>query len=65
MEALAIKTFNPDKISAISADQRSGRFNYTSIKFAYDGGEMPPMRIYGNFKSFRLGTNVVTSIRYQ
>ena len=32
MEALTIKTFKPDKISAISADQPSGEFNYTSVK---------------------------------
>ena len=25
----------------------------TSLKFAYDGGEMPPIRIDGNFKLFR------------
>ena len=43
MEALTINTFKPDKISAISADQRSGELNYTSVKFAYDGGEMPPI----------------------
>ena len=53
MEVLMIKTFKPDKISAISADQRSGEFNYTSIKFAYDGGEMPPIHIDGNFRLFR------------
>ena len=53
MEALTIKTFKPDKISAISADQCSGEFNYTSVKFAYDGGEMPPIRIDGNFRLFR------------
>ena len=52
MEALTIKTFKPDKISAISADQRSGEFNYTSVKFVYDGGEMPPIRIDGNFRLF-------------
>ena len=53
MEALTIKTFKPDKISAISADQRSGEFNYTSVMFAYDGGEMPLIRIDGNFRLFR------------
>ena len=53
MGALTIKTFKPDKISAISADQRSGEFNYTSIKFGYDGGEMPPIHIDGNFRLFR------------
>ena len=54
MEPLTIKTFKPDKISAISADQRSGEFfNYTSVMFAYDGGEIPPIHIDGNFRLFR------------
>ena len=54
MEALTIKTFKPDKITAISADdKRSGEFNYKSVKFAYDGEEMPPIRIDGNFMLFR------------
>ena len=53
MEALTIKTFKPDKISAISVDERSGEFNYTSVKFAYDGGEIPLIRIDGNFRLFR------------
>ena len=53
MEALTINTFKPDNISAINADQRSGEFNYPSVKFAYDGGEMPPIRIDGNFRLFR------------
>ena len=54
MEALTIKTFKPVKITAISVDdKRSVEFNYKSVKFAYDGGEMPPIRIYGNFRLFR------------
>ena len=53
MEALTINTFKPDNISAINADQHSGEFNYTSVKFAYDGGEMPPIRIDDNFRLFR------------
>ena len=54
MEALIIETFKPDKITAISVDDKcSGEFNYKSVKFAYDGGEMPPIPIDGNFKLFR------------
>ena len=54
MEALTIKTFKPAKIAAISVDdRRSGEFNYKSVKFAYDGGEMPPIRIDGNFRLFK------------
>ena len=55
MEALTIETFKADKITAISADdKRSGEFNYKSVKFAYDGGEMPLILIDGNFRLFRL-----------
>ena len=51
---LTIETFKPEKITAISVDdQRSGENKYTSIKFAYDGGEMPSIRIDGKFRLFR------------
>ena len=54
MEALTIKAFKPDKIKAISVNKKIyGETNYTSVKFAYNGGEMPPIRIDGNFKLFR------------
>ena len=54
MEALTIETFKPDKIKAISVDERVyGETNSTFVKFTYDGGEMPPIRIDGNFKLFR------------
>ena len=54
MEALTIETFKPDKIKAISVDQKIyGETNYTSVKFSYNGGKMPPIRIDGKFKLFR------------
>ena len=54
MEALTIETFKPDKIKAISVDDKhSGESNYKSVKFTYDGGEMPPICIDGNFRLFR------------
>ena len=54
MEALTIETFKPDKITAISVDDKCSReFNYKSVKFAYDEGEMPPIRIDGNCRLFR------------
>ena len=54
MEALMIKTFKPNKIKAISVDEKIYReTNYTSVKFAYDEGEMPPIHIDGKFKLFR------------
>ena len=54
MEALTIETFKPDKIKAISVDEKIyGENNHTSVKFAYDGGEMPPICIDDNFKLLR------------
>ena len=54
MEALTIEMFKPDKIKAISVDEKVyGETNYTSVKVSYDGGEMPPIRIDGKFKLFR------------
>ena len=54
MEALTIETFKTDKITAISVDDKnSGSCNYKSVKFAYDGGEVPPIRIDGDFRLFR------------
>ena len=54
MESLTIKTFNPDMIKAINSEQkRAGGITYTSVKFTYDGGKIPPLRIEGKFRLFR------------
>ena len=54
MVGLTIETFETDKITAISVDDKSsGGSNYKSVKFAYDGGEVPPIRIDGDFRLFR------------
>ena len=54
METLTIKTFKTDKITAISVeDKSSGGSIYKSVKFAYDGGEVPPIRIDGDFRLFK------------
>ena len=34
-------------------DKSSRGSNYKSVKFAYDGGEIPPIRIDGDFRLFR------------
>ena len=53
MEALTIKTFKT-KISAVEvSERRSKDFKYKSISFAYDGGEVPPIRIDGKFRIFK------------
>ena len=49
-----IETFKTDNIAAIRVDDKnSGGSNYKSVKFAYDGGEVPPIRIDGHFRLFR------------
>ena len=54
MEPLTIETFNPDTIKAITWEQkRTGEINYTSVKFGYDGGKVPPLRVDGKFRLFR------------
>ena len=54
MEPLTIETFNSDMIKAITWEQkRAGDINYTSVKFSYNGGKIPPLRIDGKFKLFR------------
>ena len=54
MEPLTIETFNPDMIKAITWEQkRAGKINYTSVKFSYNGGKIPPLRIDGKFRLFR------------
>ena len=54
MVVLTIEMFKTDKITAISVDDKSfGGSNCKSVKFAYDGGEVPPIRIDGDFRLFR------------
>ena len=54
MEALKIKTFKTGKISAVEVSERCSKdFNYKSIRFANDGGEVPPIRVDGNFRIFK------------
>ena len=54
MEALTIKTFKTSKISAIEVGKRRSKdFNYKSIRFAYNGGEVPPFRVDDNFRIFK------------
>ena len=54
MESLTIETFNPDMIKAINSEQKkAGENNYTSVKFEYDRGAIPSLRINGKFRLFR------------
>ena len=54
MEALTIKTFKTTKISAVEVSERLSKdFKYKSVSFAYDGGEVPPIKIDGKFRIFK------------
>ena len=54
MKPLTIDSFKPDKIKAVSSDQKSvNDFTCTSIKFEYDGDKIPPLRIDGSFRIFK------------
>ena len=54
MEPLIIDTFTPDMIKAINLEQkRTDGINYTSVKFTYDGGKTPLLRVDGKFNLFR------------
>ena len=54
MVVLTVEIFKRDKITAISVDDKSsGGSNYKSVKFAYDEGEVPPIRIDDDFRLFR------------
>ena len=54
MEALTIKTFKTSKISGAKVSENLSKdFKYKSVTFAYDGGEVPPIRVDGNFRVFK------------
>ena len=54
MKPLTIDSFEPEKIRAISSDQKSvDDFNYTSVCFEYNGDRLLPCRIDGSFRIFK------------
>ena len=54
MKPCTIETFKPDMIKAVNYKQKkAGEIKYTSGKFEYNGGAMPPLRIDRKFKLFR------------
>ena len=58
MEVLTIKTFKTSKISAVEVSKNSLKdFNYKSVNFAYDEAEVLPVKVDGNFKAFKFGSN--------
>ena len=53
MEVLKLKEFNPDKLKAvISKKVRYGEKEFTSIRFSYDGSDVPAIRVDGSFILF-------------
>ena len=54
MEPLTIETFNPDMIKAANLEQKGASdINYTSVKFEYREGKVPPLRTDRKFRLFR------------
>ena len=54
MKPLTTKTFNPSKITFDKAcDKQAKDFQYKTVSFKYNSGEMPPIRIDGNFRVFK------------
>ena len=44
MEVLKLKEFNPDKLKAvISKKVRYGEREFTSVRFSYDGSDVPQL----------------------
>ena len=49
-----MKTFKTSKISAAEVrENHSQEFKYKSMRFTYDGAEVPPIRVDGNFRVFK------------
>ena len=53
MNPLIIDSFKPDNIRAVTSDQKSVDFNYTTVKFEYNGSKIPPLRIDGTCRIFK------------
>ena len=54
MEPLTTAPFNPNMIKVVNFEQKkAGEITYTSVKFEYNGGAMPPLRIDGKFRLLR------------
>ena len=58
MEVLKLKEFNPNKLKAvISKKVRYGEREFTSIRFSYDGSDVPAIRVDGSFRLFNFNSN--------
>ena len=58
MEVLKLKEFNPNKLEAvISKKVRYGEREFTSVRFSYDGSNVPAIRVDGSFRLFDFNSN--------
>ena len=58
MKPLTINSFKPEKIRAVSSDQKSvNDLSYTSAKFDYEGDKIPPLRINGSFRILNINND--------
>ena len=53
MEALTIETFETSKISTAKVSENRSKDSNKSVTFTYDGEEIPPVRVDGNFRVFK------------
>ena len=64
MDPLVIKQFDPVLVEAIDCKQKKAvDITYTSVKFGYEGGKVPPIRINREFKLFNFKGNYSLSIK--
>ena len=58
MEVLKLKEFNPDKLKAVISEKvRYGEREFTSIRFSYDGSDVPAIRVDGSFRLFNFNSD--------
>ena len=58
MEVPKLKEFNPNKLKAvISKKVRYGEREFTSVRFSYDGSDVPAIRVDGSFRLFDFNNN--------
>ena len=58
MEVLKLKEFNPNKLKAvISKKVRYGEREFTSVRFTYDGPDVPTIRVNGSFRLFNFNSD--------
>ena len=58
MEVLKLKEFNPNKLKAVlSIKVRYDEREFTSVRFSYDGSDVPAIRVDGSFRLFNFNND--------